>query len=723
MLSDLLTPYDNSHTQHAQLRREDSTYCPGTPSSDTRSIRSSISLPEAYGAFDPLGDAFFEQPFRGNAPHALMEYLSRNHKLFTRPDWGALPYHGRFGYVVQGKGAGKSRCCIEMGRQGVFVIYANLRSGHSDFAFPYGDPIPRQMLLETFAPDEEEYGTSCCAFFAAVFKVFGTELGNLMKDVHDNPVHAVQLWHTRMSGRDERHRARFFSRIKREYTQFMASEHAEPSVGSYRGALELRAVYSWLITTFPSVFDETDTPKVVIVIDEAQQLKQHGSMITNSRSETLCRVIADYSTHAMPASLWVLFTSSDPSVAMFGSTLSFSAVLQEAASNGRDPHKPVPQNLKLRTEWGGLFEPFTALGWDHHALPLGSIKARDVAQMDNLMRFGRPWWYMLSYFPRSLEGHLSSAERAIWPTMNNPISLLLPRYCLHFNNGHVRAQIFLEKSVTDMFSIFCRHQVYGPVWMEVTYPSEPFLANLCATRLHRDELNLVEALRDLYQVLEQGLILAESNCRLESRLLLLSCKDAVAKQLPDISAHRNELTYCRMVPVIDFLEALLGPSCWPLDEECSKSAKSAFANGYINFSHWVTMIAEIGKSRTLEPVPDWGSDDWLLRLWARTTAIQCSEDQPDIDQLIPVYFDTPDEDPTPSTLGSSSSKADSILGEHSRKSRLMSYLLIRGRPDEPEKACSRASGTNCGMNKSEAAGIEDESQLQLLGVRVTSQDF
>lgn len=215
---------------------------------------------------------------------------------------------------------------------------------------------------------------------------------------------------------------------------------------------------------------------------------------------------------------------------------------------------------------------------------------------------------MLTYFRKSLEGYLLSAQSTIWPTMDNPASLILPRYCLRFDAGRLGAQAFLEKTMTSLFSVYGTRQGHSPVWMQAAYPSEPFFANLCASQLHQDEDVLGEALRGLYHGLDRGYILAEPDDRLETRLLLLSCKDIVAERLPRLptsDARLTELTYCRMVPVTSFLETMFGPHCLPSDQESSHRARTIFAHAYVNFSHWILADTEIGKSRALDPIPGW----------------------------------------------------------------------------------------------------------------------
>ena len=212
---------------------------------------------------------------------------------------------------------------------------------------------------------------------------------------------------------------------------------------------------------------------------------------------------------------------------------------------------------------------------------------------------------MLTYPERFSDGDLFAAERVVWPNADNPISVLLPRYCLRFDTGHPMARPLLEKTISKMFAVYSPRRRSGPVWMHASYPSEPFLANLCAERVHGDEFLLQAALRDLRFWLDRGLILTEPHHRLESRLILLSCKDCIAERLPEIGTYDIELRYCRMVPVIDYLEALFGPECWPSDEGSHSKVKAAFPHASVNFSHWIMMDTELGKSGSMEPLSDW----------------------------------------------------------------------------------------------------------------------
>ncbi|EMD31958.1 hypothetical protein CERSUDRAFT_119284 [Gelatoporia subvermispora B] len=598
--------------------------------------------------------AFHEHPYRGNAPQALTEYLTRNNRLFAQPERGAT-YYGKFGYVIQGKGAGKSRTCIEMGHRGVFVIYMNMSDRTYDPEYPGGDMIPRRILLGGREYDEDDYGITCCAFFVAVFKVFGKELEKILQIAFNDRGDAVRIWHTRMYGQDRSHRDLFLSSIYQEYEELrgnimtkarrsalLSTRRPDFKSDLHRSIRELRIACAWLFGTYGNIFDDTDFPRLAIVLDDAQWFKGDGLSLPYQPSEILCRIIAEYSQRPLIMPLWVLFVSRDPSVANFGCSLADPLKSRESKSNEEHARLPVQFDFERPRKQKGLFTPFTALGWDQFALPLGSVAARDVAKLEHMSRFGRPWWYAVTSSSQDLGGLMSTMARATWPKLQDPMILLFPRFCLRIDLGHVLSQQLLEKSINEQCRI-CIPCSHGPVWAGSTYPSEPFLANLAAHRLNHHERFIINALRNLSTELSQGVILTEPKRRLESRLLLLLCKDHLAQQLFSCETMLvTELTYCRMIPLSNFLEHLFGPDCWPVDEEKRMRAQAALRNAYINFSHWVQMDEVLGNSRAQDPMNSWNSHEWVRRLWARSAAIQCSRDQADVDQLLPVYFETTD---------------------------------------------------------------------------------
>ncbi|KAH7884938.1 hypothetical protein F5I97DRAFT_1301108 [Phlebopus sp. FC_14] len=123
---------------------------------------------------------------------------------------------------------------------------------------------------------------------------------------------------------------------------------------------------------------------------------------------------------------------------------------------------------------------------------------------------------------------------------------------------------------------------------------------------------------------------------LVSRLLWLLAKDFFVRTKLDAPAHMSGgfeevLQDCQLVPVVDFLTFVFGPKIW----EAAPGAQTEFQNAYINFSHWVSMDFNIRQSKQVEQLC---IETWTSCHWARTSAVQCSHNQPLIDKVIPMYF-------------------------------------------------------------------------------------
>jgi hypothetical protein len=108
----------------------------------------------------------------------------------------------------------------------------------------------------------------------------------------------------------------------------------------------------------------------------------------------------------------------------------------------------------------------------------------------------------------------------------------------------------------------------------------------------------------LKQKLESGMIEKGKNGELGCRLLLLLAKDLCAATLPNTA---ESLQYCADVPVVAWLDKLLGPNAWPKGAETERAAREAFGGAVLNFSHWIAMGEDIQdpdtkKKRTLECV-------------------------------------------------------------------------------------------------------------------------
>ncbi|KAG1762193.1 hypothetical protein EDD22DRAFT_892969 [Suillus occidentalis] len=347
-----------------------------------------------------------------------------------------------------------------------------------------------------------------------------------------------------------------------------------------------------------------DDPKLVIAIDEAYPLNKM-SFKGFRPSHIVGRTISCYS-HNSCASVWVVFASKTPQAVEF--------------------LVPLVIHNSLRVAAAGPFD-IPAL---HLADPLSAISANDVAKFSHIVGFGRPLW-------KSLAEKCGASDIVNW----------LPR----------NYSVLTFALVTQMLSLISKRRwpvtrVYASQRLMIGcgtftgYPSEPLLSCVAAILLHRAPNSLVNALMVLDSKVEDGMVKIGQRGELASRLLLLLAKDLFVRKNPSSGETMEidaELIDCQKVSVIDFLEYLFGKTFWL---NLADQAKAAFQHAYINFSHWVSMSEFISP-----PVPDQtdadplstrcSAEEWTLRHWHRTSAVQCCHLQPLVDKMIPIYFDDP----------------------------------------------------------------------------------
>ncbi|KAH7919076.1 hypothetical protein BV22DRAFT_1134113 [Leucogyrophana mollusca] len=644
----------------------------------------------------------FVRPFRGAAVDGLYEYLTNNNAKFSNPD--SSPQYAKFCSIVQSSGTGKSRLMTELRTKDVILLYMNLRP-KDDSGFPERDPVPSAILTEDLGLTSAQYTARCCAFFAALFITLRTDFtASLLTPDGSDITRVVEKWNMYMCDMGSEHRRKFFDRVQAEYQRALSSITAEtakpegePSVedttdkmGSMtlagatskpenppkpatseadkspksvigksdespnpsksdkppelEGGQAMIQEYRAMLRALPQLFGRSmDHPKLVIAFDEAHPL---SIMQKHFRpSHILCRVISAYSRlKNQRASVWVVFASTTSKVADF----SAPQVIYDSA----------------RVAEGGelLFPPYTRLGWDQNADPLDGIAANAVAKFDHIIGFGRPLWSSLKSVEMSdVDGIIAIARFKLCKAAYfNPadtdqaLAVLSQRFGLDVCFGHPDSVSYLETAVASHLRI-CTGTTEDRAWRFTSYPSEPFLSCVAADLLHESPGRLGDTLKTLTRKVDSGMFEIGQSGELASRLLWLLAKDKYVRDKvhsevahpyihqPSAGPWDVELIDCQKVPVIPFLEYLFGDQ---FSSTISSTAKTAFKDAYINFSHWVSMKQDISPRRKTENVADKddarkSAEDWTLRHWHRTSAVQCCHGQPHVDKMIPIFFDDP----------------------------------------------------------------------------------
>jgi len=325
-----------------------------------------------------------------------------------------------------------------------------------------------------------------------------------------------------------------------------------------------------------------------------------------------------------------------------------------ASTTSKVAHFASPQALfnSARVSVGGelIFPPFCQLGWDQYAPALGRVPPAEVARLKHILRYGRPLWLSVEglFLPTAIVTLASNKLIGVTPYEGSDdkqaLVLLAQRFGLDVCFGHREAVRFVESTVASHMRI-CITTTEDRLWSYTTYPSEPFLSCVAAYSMHRTEKSVVGTLHILKSKVENGMIDIGQCGELVSRLIWLLAKDFFVIRSNNTnskhligSGYDAELVHCQMIPVIEFLEFLFGNDFWgKVEHDAGHDAKEAFQDAFVNFSHWVSMQSYI-RQEDKKPEDQMDLNEWTMRHWQRTCAIQCCHSQPSIDKVIPIYF-------------------------------------------------------------------------------------
>ena len=300
------------------------------------------------------------------------------------------------------------------------------------------------------------------------------------------------------------------------------------------------------------------------------------------------------------------------------------------------------------------------------------------------------------------------------------LGVLGQRFGLNVTFGHPDSVEHLENGVASHLRI-CLATTLDRNWRFTSYPSEPLLSCVAATDLHEDPKKLEVALTTLLNAVNYGMIDVGQRGELASRLLWLLAKDLfirrqakVVKEMP--STWEEHLIDCEMIPVVDWLEFIFGPQIWDEEDTQASLARDIFKDGYLNFSHWVCVDANIAGSEEgseLELVflnrfsqRDLEFDalpcslyEWTLRHWQRTSGVQCCHLQPLIDKVIPIYFKG----------GSESATAESRMSQI--------FISDKARESKPSKeALSNITRRNKTLSSKDDSDVKDSGCLPYIAI-------
>ncbi|KAB5592444.1 hypothetical protein CTheo_4091 [Ceratobasidium theobromae] len=540
----------------------------------------------------------FERKYVGAAVSGLYEYLENNNRLFEDAcaRETAKKYYGRFCSIVQSSGTGKSRAMIELRTKGVIVLYMNLRDRREEYTFPERDDIIADILT---AP--QLTGRQCYALFTAIFRVlkFTFEVNSLAVG---SARELINHWNDVMCTLRSEQRNKWFQELQRQYVKEL-----EADLTSYQALVEAFKAWNDFASERLGLDLNPNHPQLVIEFDEAHTLNNGQD---HCPSHLLCDVISDYS--KISSGTWVIFTSTRSRVSGFS----------------------PPFHGSWRSEL--VFPPYIHLGWDQHAKDIRLVKPKSVAQFKYIVRLGRPLW--VSLMGVMIDDSLlnTAAQKLCNNRWYNPksewqaLAMLGARFCITLRPGHLDSNWFNINAVASHMRIL-ESITPNRARQSTIYPSEPLLACVAAQRLHQTSESLCESLKVLNNKVLDQLIDTGNGGEFFGRLLLLLAKDLYRRTLTtqpnNILTNNNELLDCVPIPVVGYLRFMFGENIISEDEK-------RLDGWYINFTHWISMASVLWDVETeLSVRPDFAELHYY-----RTSAAQCSHDQPLVDKVIPIFY-------------------------------------------------------------------------------------
>ncbi|KAF8512027.1 hypothetical protein BU17DRAFT_69389 [Hysterangium stoloniferum] len=576
-----------------------------------RTMRSSTYWANVYkkNRFQRFGALFVEAKYVSRPLAAFKLYMNQCFQRFLSAREDNKPYYGLYLSIVQSSGTGKSRLISELGRNDVFVVHMTLRD-RTDKGFPPRDDIPANFLADKNAKNSREYESRCSAFFASVFKTLESTIQEICTTKRDGRgqitfSQCVEGWQHEFGSFAPR-RGKFFAKVQNtfdgiyntlEMRNISLSDNSvdrksvAPGSGcrpakdaglAFSGKEVMMDACKSLVHVIKGLLPKvtaggTDPEmKVMLGFDEASILGDEQGCIYSNEDRY---------------PIWAIFASTNSRIANFG------------APRKIDPSLRVP------------------VGAPKFSLDSGNWPVLNDA--NHICGFGRPLWStMIACTPISELVAVAKWKLMLAHGYDNTraacsLALVFQRFALDVVFGHLQTVKYVETSVVSHMRI-CISVTEDRSWKETCYPSEPLLSHVAADVMWEWDHVLPDVLFHLKNHIESGMIDIGKNGELVCRLLLLFAKDHYLSRsstgIPFMDTPEVEdghLRYCSAIPVNEWLTRLFGKKAWPTDMEQNVRARQTFNHYEVNFSHW-----------------------GAKRLYFRTSAVQCADRQPLIDQLI-----------------------------------------------------------------------------------------
>ncbi|KAH7905806.1 hypothetical protein BJ138DRAFT_1226872 [Hygrophoropsis aurantiaca] len=296
----------------------------------------------------------------------------------------------------------------------------------------------------------------------------------------------IREWNAGMCAMGSDSRATFFNKVQAEYDKIRTrkSSDSTPSKDDKRdlpSPAMVEAYVKMLSARQHVIRPEENEPQLAIAFDEAHPLSAwQGDKFCPSH--ILCRAISNFSRNPrQPQSVWVVFASMTSKVADFSAP------------------QAIHNSQRVSVAGQLIFPPYVQLGWDQGAAALGHVAAGDISKVNNIIRFGRPLRTSLN------GGNPEGMSRVInvacikrckslgydTKEQDQALAVLSQRFCLDMCFGHPESVRYLEALVASHLHV-CSAVAEDRTWKFTSYPSQPFLSCVAASRVVSEIQEVIE---------------------------------------------------------------------------------------------------------------------------------------------------------------------------------------------------------------------------------------
>ncbi|PCH41890.1 hypothetical protein WOLCODRAFT_137608 [Wolfiporia cocos MD-104 SS10] len=533
--------------------------------------------------------------------------------------------------VVQSPGTGKSRMVDEMAKL-IFTIPFSIRSPYADddIRYPQADQEVVDFLLRKIGGYWEDVLLLYLVFFEHLFvRVEEVLEQQFSSDRYADESHLARAWREYLTTERAGLYKSVIERIDQRGkvpnpTDDDIKRQARDTVAKGASLIKQLEKLTRRETQDGSDGKDQTSLRLVIYFDDAHRLMwYHVRARTYERHNSLYRALRCVLNHMRKLPL-------------FAVTLSTVCNLIE----------PAPRGV-LVWEYDTLQAPYTELPFDclidgKPFMEAGQCTLEDTCQLCFLSQFGRPLWHtlyknahdavrsnLIEFATDKLTGirDYNDTEDSPDALARARLAILSTRLLLDMSATQAAVKMearMVEANMRVAYSVPA-HRKY----LRSGYPSEPILAE-AATRAMA--VLRQPAATILASFVESGLVERGSRGELAARLLLIRAFDAAATK--NRSGGTSPIP-SRPVPLLDFLEALLGAGRL---EEIRKAApdnavsstttfEEAFQDARVHFTHFV-------RNRDAGVASSFGA--WAAL--ARGMAMQCAPSEDGVDCVVPVLL-------------------------------------------------------------------------------------